>query len=71
MNFRTIGLKISSVSFGLISLGLLAQICARPEIVIGSFYLGRVTGWTSIIITGGLAIWMAMLAGPWFRGLQE
>jgi hypothetical protein len=71
MNLRTTGLKISSVAFGFVSLFLIARLWARPEIVIGSYHVGRIQSWISIILAGCLAIWMAMLAGPWFSGHQE
>jgi hypothetical protein len=71
MNLRTVGLRISSVIFGLISLGLIARLWARHEIVVGSYHFGRTPSWTVIIVAGGLAIWMAMLAGPWFTGPQK
>jgi hypothetical protein len=71
MNLRTMGLRGLSVIFGLVSLGLIARLWARPEIVIGSYHFGRIPSWISIIIAGGLAIWTARLAGPWFTGPQE
>ena len=65
MNSRTIGLRISSVIFGLISLGHIARLWGRVDIVIGSHHLERSWSWISIIVTGLLAIWLAKLAGPW------
>jgi hypothetical protein len=65
MKSRTIGLRVSGLIFGLISLGLVARLWARPEIVIGSYHLGRIPSWFLIIVTGAISIWLVKLAGPW------
>ncbi|MCE0498168.1 MAG: hypothetical protein LV481_09515 [Methylacidiphilales bacterium] len=65
MKLRTIGLRVSGVIFGLVSLGLIARLWARSEIVIGSYHLGRIPSLFLIIATGGLSIWLVKLAGPW------
>jgi len=65
MNLRAVGLRVSAVIFGLVSLGLLARLWARSEIVIGSYHLGRIPSLFLIIVTGGLSIWLGRLAGPW------
>jgi hypothetical protein len=51
--------------FGLVSLGFIARLWARPETIIGSYHLGRVPSLFLIIVTGGLSIWLLKLAGPW------
>jgi hypothetical protein len=71
MNRRTVGLRFSSVTFGLLSLGLISRVWAQREIVIGSYHVGRFPSWISIIIAGGLAIWLAKLAGPWCAEAKE
>jgi hypothetical protein len=71
INVRTKGLRVSSVIFGLVCLGLIARLWARPEIVIGSYHIGRISSWISIVVAGWLSIWLAKLAGPWFTGSQE
>jgi hypothetical protein len=65
MKLRTIGLRISGVTFGLVSLGLVARLWARPEFVIGSHPIGRAPGLFLITVTGGLGIGLVKLAGPW------
>jgi hypothetical protein len=65
MNLRTIGLRVSGVIFGLVSLGLIARLWARSEIVIGSCHLGRIPSLFLIIAMGGFSIWLVKLAGPW------
>ena len=68
---QTVGLRVSSVIFGLVCLVHIALLMVRPEIVIGSRHLGRIAGFAAIIITGGLCIWLAKLAGPWCAETDE
>ena len=65
MKFRAVGLRVSGVLIALISLGLIARLWARSEIVIGSHHFGPVRSMFFIIITGGIGIWLTKLAGPW------
>ena len=65
MKLRTIGFRVSGVILGLVSLGLIARLWARSEVVIGSYHLGRIPSVLSIIVAGGLSIWLVKLAGPW------
>jgi hypothetical protein len=53
------------VIFGLISLGHIARLWGRVDILIGSHRFERSWSWITIIATGLLAIWLAKLAGPW------
>jgi hypothetical protein len=71
MKLRTIGLRVSGVIFGLVSLGLIARLWARSEIFIGGYNLGRIPSLFVIIVTGGLSIWLARLAGPWCTETKE
>ena len=71
MTSQTVGLRISSVIFGLVSLSHVARLWARAEIIIGGYHLGRIPSVIAIIITGGLAIWLAKLAGPWCAETNE
>ena len=66
MNSRTAGLRVSSVIFGLISLSHIVRLGAQVGIVIGGYHLGQIPSFIAIAITGGLSIWLAKLAGPWF-----
>jgi hypothetical protein len=65
MKARTIGLRVSSLIFGLICIAHIARLWARTEIVIGGHYFGQSWSAMGIIITGGLSIWLSKLAGPW------
>jgi hypothetical protein len=65
MKARTIGLRIASLIFGLICIAHIARWWARTDIVIGGYYVGQSWSVIGIIITGGLSIWLAKLAGPW------
>ena len=68
MKLRIIGLRVSGVIVGLVSLGLIARLWARSEIVIGNYHLGRIPSLFLIIVTGGISIWLVKLAGPWCTG---
>jgi hypothetical protein len=65
VNSRTAGLRVSSGVFGLISLGHIARLWGRVDILIGSHRLEQSWSWITIIASGLLAIWLAKLAGPW------
>jgi hypothetical protein len=65
MKLRTIGLRISSLLFGLASLALIARQWAGPAIILGHSSLGSVQTLFCVLGTGALAIWLAKLAGPW------
>jgi hypothetical protein len=65
MKLRTIGLRILSLIFGLLSLAHIARLWAQTEIVIGGYHLGQIPNLIPIIITGALSIWLSKLAGPW------
>jgi hypothetical protein len=71
MNLRTIGFRVSGVMLGLVGLGLIARLWARSEIAIGDYHLGRIPSLFLIIVTGGLSIWLAKLAGPWCTETKE
>jgi hypothetical protein len=65
VNLRTVGLRVSSGIFGLISLGHIARLWGRVDILIGGHRFERGWSWITIIASGLLAIWLAKLAGPW------
>jgi hypothetical protein len=71
MRQRTIGLRVSGVIFGLVSLCLIGWLLAGSEIFIGNVHLGCTPSLFLIIVTGGLSIWLATLAGPWCTQAKE
>ena len=71
MKSQIIGLRISSVIFGLVCLAHIARVAARIEIVIGHYRLGFLPSWICIIVTGWLCIWLSQLAGPWSGAAKE
>jgi hypothetical protein len=71
MKLGTIGLRVSGIIFGVVSLGLIAHLWARSEIFVASYSLGRIPSLFVIIVTGGLSIWLVRLAGPWRTEIKE
>jgi hypothetical protein len=65
MNPRTVGLRVSSVVFGLVCLLHIARLFAGTVISVGGYRLGSLSSWVCIIGSGGLSIWLSRLAGPW------
>src|SRR5665213_1929290 len=65
MTSKIVGLRVSSVIFGLVCLAHIARLWARTDVFIGSYHLGRIPSLLCIIASGGLSIWLAKLAGPW------
>ena len=65
MKSPIVGLRISSLIFGLVCLAHLARVAARMEVVIGHHRLGFAFSWICIVVSGWLAIWLSQLAGPW------
>jgi hypothetical protein len=59
------GIRISCLIFGLVCLAPIACFAARIELIIGQHRLGFTSSWICIICSGGLAIWLSQLAGPW------
>lgn len=65
MRSRTVGLRVSSVIFGLLCLAHVARLGTRAEVVVGSHHFGRMPSLVAVIVCGFLSIWLAKLAGPW------
>jgi len=65
MKSRTLGLRVSSLIFGLFCLAHIARLCTRAEVVIGSHRFGQIPSLVAVIISGVVSIWLAKLAGPW------
>ena len=57
--------------FGLVCLTHIARVAAGTEIVIAHHQLGFTFSWICIVLSGGLAIWLSRLAGPWSGRSQE
>jgi hypothetical protein len=71
MKSRTLGLRVSSLIFGLFCLAHIARLSTRAEIIIGSHHFGRIPSFIAVIISGVLSIWLAKLAGPWCTETKE
>jgi hypothetical protein len=71
MKSPIIGLRISSMIFGLVCMAHIARVAARTEIVISHHRLGFTFSWVCIVISGWLAIWLSQLAGPWSGRAKE
>jgi len=68
---RTLGLRVSSLIFGLFCLADIAQLATRAEIIIGSHSFGRIPSVVAVIVSGFLSIWQSKLAGPWCPEIGE
>ena len=64
MNSQTVGLRVSSVIFGLFCLFHVVRLCVRAGMTIGSQPIGLTLSVIVIIIAGGLSFWLWKLAGP-------
>ena len=71
MKSRSLGLRVSSMVFGLLCVAHIARLCARAEIIVGRHHLGQIPSFISIIGSGALSIWLAKLAGPWCVETKE
>jgi hypothetical protein len=71
MKSQIVGLRVSSVIFGLICLAHIARFWASGDVVVGSYHFGRISSLLCIIVAGGLSIWLAKLAGPWCAETKE
>ena len=64
MNSQTVGLRVSSVIFGLFCLFHVVRLCASVGMTIGSHPIGLILSLIAIIVGGGLSVWLWKLAGP-------
>jgi hypothetical protein len=71
MKSRTLGLRISSLIFGLFCLAHIARLTMRAEIIVGNYRFGRIPSGIAVIVSGALSIWLAKLAGPWCTEAKE
>jgi len=65
MKSRTLGLRVSSLLFGLFCLAHIARLSTRAEIIVGSHSFGQIPSFIAVTLSAILSIWMAKLAGPW------
>jgi hypothetical protein len=65
MKSRTLGLRVSSLLFGLFCLAHIARLSTRTEVIVGNHRFGPIPSYIAVIISGILSIWLARLAGPW------
>jgi hypothetical protein len=71
INSSKAGLRVSSVIFGLVCLAQVARLFAGTPVTVGGHHLGVTASWLCLGATGGLAIWLARLAGPWCEEMRE
>ncbi|HTT58220.1 MAG TPA: hypothetical protein VMF63_13990 [Opitutaceae bacterium] len=65
MNLQSVGLRIASVIFGLVSLGHLLRVFLHLNVTIGGFYVHRWMSAVAVVITALLCVWLWQLAaGP-------
>jgi len=62
MKSKVLGLRVSSVVFGLISLAQLARLLIRPQILVAGRELPLWPSALAVVVMGGLSIWMWKLA---------
>lgn len=58
MNAQTLGLRVASIVFGLMSVGQLARLIINPEVVVAGF---RMPLWPSALafaFLAGLSLWL-------------
>jgi hypothetical protein len=71
MKSRTLGLRVSSLLFGLFCLAHIARLSTRAEVIIGSHRFGSIPSYIAVIVSGVLSIWLAKLSGPWYSENNE
>lgn len=62
MNCTALGLRVSSVIFGLMGLGHLIRIAAHANLQVGSHFIHRRWSGLSVIVLAALCVWLWMLA---------
>jgi hypothetical protein len=64
MKSQSVGLRVSSVIFGLVALVHLARIFRKTDVAVGSHHLGPMLSWIAIVVSAALCVWLWKLAGP-------
>lgn len=58
MHSQTIGLRVASVVFGLMSVAQLARLIIRPEVLVAGYQLPLWPSAFAFVLLGGLSIWL-------------
>ena len=58
MHSQTIGLRVASVVFGLISVAQLARLIIRPEVMVAGYQMPLWLSAFAFVLLGGLSIWL-------------
>lgn len=62
MNSQTLGLRVASIIFGLMSMAQLARLVIRPDILVAGHRLPLWPSAIAVVVLGGLSIWLWKLA---------
>lgn len=58
MNSRIIGLRVASILFGLMTVGQLARLFVRPEIIVEGYVFPLWPSAVAAAFLGGLCLWL-------------
>ncbi|MDO9110918.1 MAG: hypothetical protein Q7U40_09705 [Desulfatirhabdiaceae bacterium] len=58
MHSQTIGLRVASVVFGLMSVAQLARLIIRPEVLVAGYQMPLWPSALAFVLLGGLSIWL-------------
>jgi hypothetical protein len=62
MNSQTLGLRVASIIFGLISLAQLLRLVIQPEVLVAGHQMPLWPSVLAFMIFGGLTIWLWTLS---------
>ncbi len=62
MNSQTLGLRVASAVFGLISLAQLTRILVRPEVFVYGYLVPLWPSGVAFVVFAGLGVWMWKLS---------
>ncbi len=62
MKSQVLGLRIAGAIFGLITLGHLARLLIRPEVLVAGHVLPLWPSVLVVVILGGLSLWLCKLS---------
>ena len=62
MHSHTLGLRIASIIFGLMSLAQLLRLAIRPEVLVAGHAVPLWPSGVAVVVLGGLCVWMWNLA---------
>lgn len=67
MNSQTLGLRVASVLFGLMSLAQLGRLIVRPEVFVGDHHLPLWPSALAFLVFAALCVWLWVLSRPSVR----